>query len=474
MEIAECNDPSTLEPDVLDCPGLPFLKQDDKGRIHLNDLWYFQFLESAGFRTVRRDETINLVRIEKNIIKKVIPHDIKIYLVEKSHELSNENMTNFLLSNTRIYKPEYLYALAEIKPDVIRDTKNSAYFFFQNGVVTVSALGMIGPIPYDRCDKQIWEDKILPRNFKLVKLNASENVFRDFVWKLSGMRRERANYLWSIIGYCLHNYRTSANSKAIIFADENLSDQPEGGSGKTLLVKALGKIRTLVEKDGKTFNPRSSFQWSDVNETTDLVLLDETSSGFAFEDLFSLITSGITIEKKFLDKYRLSIEQSPLFAITTNQVIPGNSGSFARRQYTVDIHQYFSSNHTPVDEYGHLFFEDWDEEAWNQFDNFMLLCVRSYFRTGVLNYSDLESEKKRAVRATSLIFVDWYLDCLEDLQGDNGTTETWNRFLEETGGKASSFSIKRFVNNLRECCQILGHTFTEIRSSGKRGFRIDV
>lgn len=453
--------------------GMPFIEQDSNGRVLLNDTIYFEYLMGAGFHTVRDDNSISFVRIQNNLIRKVIPHDVKAYLVEESRSFGNEKITNYLLRDTKIYKPEYLYALDEIKPDVIRDTKNEAYFFFQNGVVTVTAQQIFGPVPYEQFDKLVWEHKILNRNYNRPNENEPITVFADFVLKLSGDIHERVSYLWSIIGYALHNYRTSANSRAIIFNDEELSSQPEGGSGKTLLVKALGKLRTLTEKDGKTFNPRSTFQWSDVDETTDLVLIDETGSSFSFEDLFSLITSGITIERKFSDKFRLNIEQSPLFLITTNKVVQGSSGSFVRRQYPVDIFQYFSYRHTPIDEYGQLFFEDWSESEWNKFDNFMMECVRYYFNYGVVSYSELESPHKIAVRAVGQVFVDWFIDNLDDLIGENGTTEVWSRYLEETCQSNRGISLIAFVKKIKVCSEIMGYRFSELRTSKRRGFRID-
>src|SRR5690606_22054837 len=112
----------------------------------------------------------------------------------------------------------------------------------------------------------------------------------------------RMDYILSIIGYALRNYRNTSNTRAIIFNDESISDQPEGGSGKSLLAKALGHVRSQVTKDGKIFNPKRPFEWSDVDESTHLVLIDETSNNFSFEDLFSVITDGITVEKKFSNK----------------------------------------------------------------------------------------------------------------------------------------------------------------------------
>ena len=159
----------------------------------------------------------------------------------------------------------------------------------------------------------------------------------------------------SIIGYGLHQYRTSADNKAVILNDEEVSDQPEGGNGKTLLVNAMGKLRKLVIKDGKNFDSKSSFLWSDVDETTGIVLIDDVNNKFNIENLFSTISNGFNIQIKFKNQYHLRLEKSPVVFITTNNIIRGASSSFMRRQYNVDIYQYFSNKHTPKKEFGHIF-----------------------------------------------------------------------------------------------------------------------
>ena len=59
-----------------------------------------------------------------------------------------------------------------------------------------------------------------------------------------------------------------------------MSEQPEGGSGKSLLASSLGNVRTLVKNDGKSFSPKKSFEWSDIDEGTDIALLDDIDKGF--------------------------------------------------------------------------------------------------------------------------------------------------------------------------------------------------
>ena len=299
-----------------------------------------------------------------------------------------------------------------------------------------------------------------------------EPVFLKFLIRLTNNDPNRLKYLMTLIGYALHNYRTTANTRAIILTDEIFSDQPEGGSGKSLLAIALGQMRELVKKDGKSFNPLKSFEWSDVDESTDLVLIDETSKGFAFEDLFSVITMGISVERKNKDKYHLPIEKSPIIILTTNNLVKGYSGSFKRRQYSADINQYFSHSHTPIDEYGQTFFLDWDKDEWARFDAFMLFCVHIYLNKGVLPSFEVESKKKDAIRATGSTFYEWFEEVKHDLQIFISTNIAKDKYVEETGQRGLKLSAKKFLGQVKICCEILGYQFHEERTSQERGFRI--
>ncbi len=139
----------------------------------------------------------------------------------------------------------------------------------------------------------------------------------------------------------------------------------------------------------------------------------------------------------------MPIEYSPLFIITTNNVISGYSGSFKRRQYNVDIHHHFNYRYRPVDEFGHTFFTDWDEEEWLKFDTFMLLCVKFYLANSIAHYPEEVNMKKDAIRATNQTFYEWFEDVKQDFQILISTNDALARYQEETGDKISP---KKFMS----------------------------
>ena len=48
--------------------------------------------------------------------------------------------------------------------------------------------------------------------------------------------------------------------------------------------------------------------------------------------------------------------------ITTNYTINGDSASFLARKYEVEMSSYFNDKYTPVQEFGHQLFNDWNKD----------------------------------------------------------------------------------------------------------------
>jgi hypothetical protein len=116
----------------------------------------------------------------------------------------------------------------------------------------------------------------------------------------------------------MHTFKTSANNRAIILNDETISENPNGGSGKGLFWNALSKVKKVSSIDGKSFNFDKSFLYQTVSPDTQLLIFDDVKKNFDFERLFSIITEGMTIEKKNQDAIQIPVQKSPKIIITTN------------------------------------------------------------------------------------------------------------------------------------------------------------
>jgi hypothetical protein len=94
----------------------------------------------------------------------------------------------------------------------------------------------------------------------------------------------------------------------------------------------------------------------------------------------------LIVEKKNKTSIQLSHQDTPKFVITTNQVLTDDSNSGRSRKFEIEFSDYFSDDHTPADEFGHLFFKDWDDEQWNLFFDYMIGSIQLYLYGGLIKY----------------------------------------------------------------------------------------
>ena len=117
------------------------------------------------------------------------------------------------------------------------------------------------------------------------------------------------------------------NAKAIVFCDEEISENPNGGTGKGIVLKALQYFKKVTVIDGKNFSFGKTFAFQQVDLDTKILAFDDVMMLFNFKRLFSVITEGIAVEKKNKDTLYIRYEDSPKVFITTNYMVSGEGNS---------------------------------------------------------------------------------------------------------------------------------------------------
>ena len=133
-------------------------------------------------------------------------------------------------------------------------------------------------------------------------------------------------------------------------------------------------------------------------------------SSFDFERLFSLITEGITLEKKNKDAIKVPFSRSPKIVITTNCAIRGSGNSFERRKWELEFKQFYRRDNTPVEVFGHRLFDDWDESEYAMFDNYMLNNIKGFLNTGFVKSAFKNLNERKFIAETSHAFWEWMKD----------------------------------------------------------------
>ena len=415
-----------------------FWDRNDKGVVKIIHIQFKQFLEDNGFYKFCPEGGKNyvFVKVTNNLIDHTSDKEIKDFVLNHLLELDDIGVYNYFADQTRFFKEEFLSLLSTIEIYFIGDTKDASYLYYKNCAVRITKEG-VALLDYIDLGGYVWKDHVIDRNF--VKCSVSESFdFKKFVSNINGGDEGRIQSMESTIGFMLHGYKSLGFCPAVILNDEVISDNPEGGTGKGLIMNALSKMKKLVVIDGKSFAFERSFAYQLVSADTQILCFDDVRKHFDFERLFSVITEGLTLEKKNKDAIKIPFAKSPKIAMTTNYAIKGAGNSFARRKWELELHQYYSKDFTPQDEFGRLMFGDWNDDDWCEFDNYMIGCLKSYLRTGLVK-SKFVNLKIRQLSAESCHeFIEWcgLVDSAERnvmLQVDTRLykNELYSNFVEE-------------------------------------------
>jgi hypothetical protein len=384
-----------------------FWSKNDKGAIRVVHILFKQFLEDSGFYKYCPEGGKNyvFVKVTNNLIDHTSDKEIKDFVLNHLLELDDMSVYNYFADNTRFFKEEFLSMLSTIDIYFIEDTKDASYLYYKNCAVKITKEEVIS-IDYLDLGGYVWKDHVIDRNFLSCEVT-SRCDYRQFIKNICGDDESRAQSMESTIGFLLHGYKNLSFCPAVILNDEVISDNPEGGTGKGLFMNALSSMKKLVVIDGKSFTFERSFAYQLVSADTQILCFDDVKKHFDFERLFSVVTEGLTLEKKNKDAIKIPFSKSPKIAITTNYAIKGSGNSFARRKWELELHQYYSKSYTPLDEFGKLMFGDWNDDDWCEFDNYMIGCLKNYLNTGLVKSKFVNLKIRQLSAETTHDFIEW-------------------------------------------------------------------
>jgi len=462
--------PTAAQPVTLQTiiEGLYDLKTDKNKRVesvNIRQTGFLALLRWLGFRRYDVQDTFIIVRIQQNVIEPAPIHRLRETVVRwllsiDEDELVGDCPKEMLLEKLHrslgtLTTDEKIGLLFDIGQDateiqIVEDSQTEAFYFYQNGFVTVSKSG-IELKPYAALPGFIWKDQILPRNFAPLPSDEVEGCFyarfarnvSECADATSDTIGDPARYeaFKTITGYNLHRF-FKTKLKATIFLDARVTDDPDGRSGKSLHCKAMQAIlnanpangRQAITIDGKKYDPTNRFNLDELDVSTRLVIFDDVNKGFKIEDFFNAIVDGMIRERKG-DVNKVRIYAKILF--TLNYTISIRGGSARDRVVEFEFADYYSERRSPEQEFGHWFFRDWDPKEWNRFDNFMMGCVLAYLQTGLIIPHTINLEARKLRDDTAIEFVTFMEDLNLEHEKRYTKRELYAKFLDidETDNK---------------------------------------
>ena len=442
---------------------------------------FINFLYESGFHLYFYDQASNIFRFVRQSdgfvteetsesMKKFVKNYIQNLPSKFDSITPNELLEVVLRGGDTYFGKGLLEFLERSKIDLLKDDANTAYFPFNNGVVRIDKNGS-KLLSYGEVGKVIWKSQVIAADVSVdMDFDFQLCEFYKFMAKVSGDDEEKLTYLISLVGYLLHRYKDPSRPFAAIFAEETEDEKKGGGTGKGILVKALSYMANIERVDGKNFKLDKNFAFQRVGLDTKIVAIEDVRKNVDFEGFYSIITEGITVEKKNKDELFIPYKDSPKVLFTTNYTIPSMGNHAKRRQRVFEFSNAFNSTYTPFDFFGHKLFDDWDLDEWNRYYNLMFTCLSFYLGSGVLNFNDGEKMKRKHIKLNySDEFLDWF-DEEKDKKfvSFQNFKDLYDSFLKQNDYDKKDYSQKRFKRAIEESCEKFDYELITERDKSTR------
>lgn len=457
--------------EVLEHEDFWFITYDKSGKekITIDALKYKFFLERNGFKKHYPNDSQKptWVYIQSNKVKITSVEIIKDFVLDYLMNKKEFEVWNYCAKYQNLFAENFLLMLESIELKMLNDTRNTSYIAYNNGVLEVTK-NEIKLVDYIDIDFYIWENHIINRDF--IELENFENDYKKFVLNISN---NEPLAIECAIGYLISTYKNRSNNKAIILNDEVISENPEGGTGKGVFVQGISQIRKTSIIDGKLFDGKKSFPYQTVSLDTKLLVFDDVIKHFNFEEKFSLVTEGLTLERKNKDAIKLNVHESPKLIISTNYAIRGEGNSHDRRRYELEIAQYYGKDLTPEDEFGRQLFDDWSLEDYQKFDNYIVYCLQLFLKTGLIKQNAKNIKMRKFIAETAMEFFEFIKE------HDNVPRNTRNdkkvyfdKFIEEYPDFKKWLTRKKFNIWVQKFCSFMKYEYVSDTTNGLQWFEI--
>lgn len=424
-------------------------------------LWE-SFLKDIGVELVKLagGETTLLITDERGVCSLVKPEDALDYFVKRIKQENYKAAAHFRYKEASKMKDVCQYAGMMRNANFPQDTQGRVLAAFRNGLLEI------------RQDKTTFHNGSY-RGFDILestptlkrdwKPETGKGEFETFIERACGMEEgqqeweARKQSIMSMLGYLVSTCKIPGANFLCMLTEETMTEN-EGGTGKSLIMMALNYWRQTAFKDMKFCRGTDNrFLFSGFKQGTQVMKFDDMPRDFDFEQLFSVLTGEMRIERKGKDEFYIPFELSPKIVAATNFFPQGAGNSFYRRIKIFEISNHYNALTTPKTEFGHLLFNDWDDEEWGRFDGFMVKCVQLYLQAGLIEYAGQNVEEKRLLANVKSDLVEFFDNFIPaNLNKDISNTDFENAYSSWCRSNNSpnyGYKVKTLKSNLKLYCQ---------------------
>lgn len=379
------------------------------GKVKIIPHKFKYFLQDNGFFIYKRgDENDRVfVRIQNRVACIVSTKEIKDFIVNYLEDLNLLHIWDHTADNLKLFESKYLDFLSYVEINSYENTTENTRFYFNDCAVDVTKDEIIR-VEYHDVKEIIWKSIVLPVNY-CENNKKLKSDYEQFIIDITDGDIDKFKAFCSVVGYLVCGYNERSTQKAIILNDRNKGKFANGGSGKGIFVQGIKLLkRACVEISMQTFKTDRSHIWNQVNYDTEIVFCDELKKDFKLNIIYSEITEGISIEKKYKDSVKIPFSKTPKFILATNYGIDTIDGSTLRRVHELELSNKFNHSFTPKQKYGKDLFDYNTPEEWGSYLEFMFGCLRFYKQNGLVKDTFVELNEKKMINVTNEEFWDFF------------------------------------------------------------------
>ena len=274
------------------------------------------------------------------------------------------------------------------------------------------------------------------------------------------------------IGYLLHSYKDPSTPFIVWILENNIlnDDSSSGGSGKSFIGTVLKLLKHMVTLDGRNKHLTENQHYLErIDETTDLLMVDDAVKYFDFDSFYTLSTGTLVINGKHSKSKEIDFDHSPKVIITSNFAPNRADESTIRRILFVPMSDYYhqktefnnySETRRISDDFGfNLYDHDYSNEQWNADFNFLIDCLQ-FFLTMKKNKTVVTANLGNIYCRINLSimgeqFNEWaegyFIEGGPNLDIMIRKTDVFNDFMNATGLK--NWSSSKFSRALLSFCR---------------------
>lgn len=436
----------------------------EEERIVINREGLYQVANALGFRW---DEAYQgVVHIRGYFIHRVSEREffdtLKSYIKEEDAELYEDICNAYESFIQRAGKFTCTRIQLLDTSNIIRDTPQTCYKFYQNGYVFITA-ETYSLNPYENLAGLIWYDRVQHRQFSP---GECEGKYIEFL-RLSCQYDLQSEYIQSIIGFLTHEYKDETTGYIPVFTEQCEDPRHGGGSGKNVFASLFRNATSFKSIPGEQVRYDAAFMQSWDRER--IFCISDSPKNFNFLFLKDLSTGDGMFKKLFKDEQIVPVSDMPKFIVLTNYSYEVKDGGLRRRIIPLEFTDFFTRCGGVDVHFGCHFPNGWSLSDWMGFDNLVATSISLYLRRKMkltnqsLSESGWLKQFEQSYMPITRQFIEENFDnwcSLPDgFVSNTDFNAQYNTFLLENNvGKAFSLSSTKMNKALNDWCE--KHKFT--------------